>query len=503
MNLTPANFLKNQATKQLVKTSAQSGALASALSALACISGCVTGGLFSTDTSENNSPLASNADVKIYSLGSSRSRMSLRTSAGSAAFMPLDKPSRTAALATAIVDEPLTDGGFSAVTRVFDAATGQYVANQFWTISDRGPNMEIKARKDRKGVVFASGERFFPVPNYNQGIMRVVLNADGTFDVAERIGIKRAGVLVDGLPSSVRERSTKEAAYKNFNEKAPANELPRSLNGYDFEGLRTALDANGKTVFWASEEYGPSVVKMDSQGNILQEYIPGATPTSAQSPAIFALPALLRQRRDNRGFEGLAMTRDHVVALQQSSLDPAGGRSGGPGSGNKDTRLHRLVRIHKTNGSVEMFGYNHVAKPAEFGLEHGDIKIGDMAALNPEGSKFLVYEHDGDKKFGRFYIATLDSSTTPLEESKGVAYEAGTEPYVAMRKQLVWDFTKQLQTLPLPGKLEGFEVIDSNTLLVMFDNDYCFSSENGFIFPISAEECRNTVAVLKFDKPIF
>ena len=479
-----------------------------ALSLTSLLAGCVSGGLFSSGSDENNIPLASKAEVKIFSFGASREQFALRTESGSPAFMPVDKASQTAPLATTIVDMPLSEGGFSASTRVFNPRSGQVVPHQFWTITDRGPNMELKGRKDRKGNVFGAGERFFPLPNYNQGIFKIGLNANGTFEVLARLSIQRAGHPVNGLPSSVSERSTKEAAYKTVREKSAANELQKTPYGYDFEGLRSALDAEGNLVFWASEEYGPSVVLIDARGNIVREYLPGAKPSeskadSVQSPAVFPLPALLRQRKDNRGFEGLAVTTESVFALVQSPLDPAGGRSGQPGSGNKNTRLQRLVRIHKATGSVDMFAYNHIANPLEFGLEHADVKIGDLAVLNAEGTKFLVYEHDGEKKLARFYLATLDADTTKLEEAKGVAYEAGTEPYKGLKKQLVWDFAAQLKSLPVPGKLEGLEVVDSSTLLVMFDNDFCFNTENGFIFPLSAEQCRNTVAEIKFDKPIF
>ena len=148
------------------------------------------------------------------------------------------------------------------------------------------------------------------------------------------------------------------------------------------------------------------------------------------------LPAVLRHRKHNRGFEGLAGTSRFIFAMVQSPLDPDGGASGEAGHKNPATRLHRIVRLDKETHETVLYAYDHIADPEAHGTVHGEVKIGDIAALDDSGRELLVYEHSG-KLLARVYRIAFEEAATALSEKDGVGYEAGKVPYTPVGKRLV------------------------------------------------------------------
>lgn len=450
----------------------------------------------------------------------------LRNEQGDEAFMPVDLDFQGRKLPSPL-RVPLTEGGVSSLSKVRSLVDEGFAQGDYWIITDRGPNMEIKGRPlaSDSQVKFPSGARFFPVPNYVPALFRVHLNESSrTFELVERIGLSRAGIPLNGLPSNVQGKTTDETAWKSTRDLASDNQYSATSEGYDFEGLIEDQSIKGaQRAFWASDEYGPSLVKIDGQGRVIEDYIPGDsvsknvdgqlkntlsigdTPPSVDrvnNPPRFDLPVVLRHRKDNRGFEGLAATKDFVFAIVQSPLDAKGGRSGQKGHGNKKTRLHRFLRLDKVTRVVDMFAYEHIENAKDFGVDDSDVKIGDMVALDSSGTRFLVLEHDGEKGYAHLNYVTLSKETTRLDPAKGVVYEAGTEPVRPLAKRLIADLTPTFRNLRVPAKAEGLTLLDNQTVLVAFDNDYCFETKNGFILAIPDETCRTQFMKITLDSPL-
>jgi len=393
------------------------------------------------------------------------------------------------------------EGGYSGLSRALDAV-GAPVPNEFWIVNDRGPNYGISARVPPAppgSPAFGAGAKLFPLPAYAQKILRVRLNAaTGALEHLSSTPVRTiAGLASTGLPSSVVGLTTAESAHSDLQDRNSL--VAPSPAGHDFEGIfedRILLGGTDRRVFWTCDEYGPAVqmIEADSAspdfGRILREFIPGAALDVANG--IYPLPAVLRNRRDNRGFEGIAVTRDHVWAMVQSNLQPAF-------TGNGNARLHRLVRIRKSDQSVRMYGYDHIANPAAFGSSHGGVKIGDMVAIGE--CEFLVLEHDGARYAHVYRIRFDDRVTEPLEAQQG-GYEAGTTPYTPVEKVLVADLTSLLNGLGVPTKPEGLTLVDPWTLALAFDNDYGFESNETDVYQLPADASRNMMLLVRLPAPV-
>lgn len=393
-------------------------------------------------------------------------------------------------------------GGWSGLARVRDAQGG-FVSDEFWIVDDRGPNYGITARVPANppgSTAFGSGAKVFPLAGHQQRLSRVRLNrVTGTVDVLSETGIRdRGGNPVNGLPSNVVGMTTNEKAFSNLDDKSTL--LAKTAQGFDFEGLfqdRMTIAGADRRVIWTCDEYGPSIQMLEGDplspnfGRMLREYIPGATPDVPGG--LFALPAVLRNRRDNRGFEGLAVTKTAVWGMVQSTF--AGSLTGNPSS-----RLQRLVRIDKLTNAVTMYGYDHVADPVALGSSHAGVKVGDMVALSD--SELLVLEHDGESFAHVYRIRIVPGTTTVLSEASGFSYESGTTPYTPVEKSLVADLTALLSDLAVPTKPEGLVLVDPCTLALCFDNDYGHDSNDTHVFAQPGLLARNMLITVKLPEPV-
>jgi len=386
-----------------------------------------------------------------------------------------------------------SEGGWSAASRV-EKTPGNFAANEIWTVNDRGLNLYLEAKDSKGNVKFKDGDRYFPVPAFNQSIFRLQLKDNGEGEIVEQIGLKYLGAPTNGLPSSLLELATGEHGYGFKPAKGPFFSLTRTPRGFDFEGLAQTFNAEGKPEFWLVEEYGPSILRSDAQGNINQRW----SPSKQADIEAHSLPWVLRHRADNRGFEGLTVSGRYVLAALQSPLDAKGGASGEKGHGNKDTPIHRIVRINRDNGSVEQFAYNHSEKAA-LGIKHKDVKIGDLAALDTSGNRFLILEHSNSRKHLVLIEAVINETTTRLGNSVG--YESGKLPYKPLESRVIADLAPLLVGLELPEKAEGITFFNSNTLVIVFDDDFCVDA--ALADKPAAKECENLAVTIEFPTPLF
>ncbi|WP_199509305.1 esterase-like activity of phytase family protein [Nucisporomicrobium flavum] len=325
---------------------------------------------------------------------------------------------------------------------------------EYWTVTDRGPNGQIKVGKDKR--------RTFPTPGFDPMIVKVRAE-HGELRVLASIPITtRSGAPVTGLPNQLPHD---EQPY-TFDASAP---LPLNPDGVDTEGLVRAHDGT----FWLADEYGPSLLHVSAAGRVLARYVPhGLNLTGTGYPVIEALPAVYAERKVNRGFEGLGLLPggDLVIALQSplSLPDKASGEA---------SLTSRLLRFSpRTARVVGEYAYRFdpvsVVDPGED--DPSELKISSVVGLGPH----TVLVEERTDRAARLYVADLRRATDLLGGSYDSAVtspsleqlaDPATAGVRAVPKQLLLDLTT---VEGAPKKIEGVALPDPRTVVLINDNDF-------------------------------
>lgn len=321
---------------------------------------------------------------------------------------------------------------------------------EFWTVTDRGPNGQIKVDGNKR--------RTFPVPGFDPALVKIKVAGDRVTVLESRPITTRSGKAVTGLPN---QRGRDEAPY-TYDASQPLSYDP---NGLDTEGVVRAADGS----FWLADEYGPSLVHVSASGRVLARHVPkGLRLTGADYPVVESLPGLLLKRKVNRGFEGLALLPDgDLVAAVQSPLsnpDTAAGES---------SRTARLLRFSPAKGAVTAeyaYRFDPVGTVDPGETDTSELKISSVVAV---GRNRLLVEERTDKA-ARLQRVELDArrnilgsrwddpATSPSLEQSG-----GRAP--VLPKRLVVDLHA---VKGLPEKIEGIAVSGRRTLTLINDNDF-------------------------------
>ncbi|MER5802512.1 esterase-like activity of phytase family protein [Streptomyces mirabilis] len=325
---------------------------------------------------------------------------------------------------------------------------------EFWTVTDRGPNGQIKVDGKKR--------RTFPVPGFDPAIVKIRVSGDAV-KVLDALPITTSsGKPVTGLSN---QAGRDEAPY-SYDAQTPLTYNP---NGVDTEGIVRSADGG----FWLVDEYGPSLIHVSARGRVLTRYVPkGLNLTGTDYPVVEALPAVLLHRKTNRGFEGLAQLPggDLVMAVQSPLSLP----NGDAGDASRTTRLLRFSPKKRAVTAEYAYRFDpvNVVDPSED--DTSELKISSVVAI---GHDRLLVEERTDKA-ARLQVVELtrranilggpwDSDTTSpsLEQLDDPA--ASGVPVLA--KRLVVD----LGTVAgVPGKIEGVARVDHDTLALINDNDF-------------------------------
>ncbi|WP_019629320.1 esterase-like activity of phytase family protein [Actinomadura atramentaria] len=325
---------------------------------------------------------------------------------------------------------------------------------EFWTVTDRGPNGQIK--------VDGADRRTFPVPGFDPAIVKVRVHGK-RLDVVKAIPILTAhGKPVTGLSN---QPGRDEVPY-DYN---ASTKLELNPNGLDTEGIVPAHDGT----FWLVDEYSPSLVHVSAKGRVLARYVPkGLALTGADYPVVEALPSIFLARKGNRGFEGLTVLPggDLVIALQSPLSNP----SKAVGNASRTTRLLRFSpRLHKVTAEYA-YRFDAVSVVDPSATDTSDLKISALAAIGPE--TLLVQERtDNAFRLNRVVLNRRSNilgtrwdatATTPSLEALPDPAAAGVP---VLSKRLAIDFNK----VPgAPKKVEGIAVLNPWTVAVINDNDF-------------------------------
>ena len=381
-------------------------------------------------------------------------------------------------------------GGLSDLTLAREQPVG---TRSFWTLTDRGPNGTTKLG-DR-------ALRTITAPAFAPTLVRLEIPADADVRDADAEVVRTLALASkEGTPLSGRPLpGLEDDPIVDPQSHAP---VAADRNGVDSEGLVEMADGT----FWIAEEYGPSLLHVAASGRVITRFFPaGAAPPDAGATACDTLPAAYARRRENRGFEALAATRDgaRLFAMLQSPLD-----NPRPKAAKKTGNVRLLVFDPEAGRAVaeHVYRLGDPDDPAFLtrGAPPDDGKLCAMAAL---GDDTLLVLEQADGGLARLYTATLAGATDTLawrppaseegrtlEQVRDLA-DAGITP---VRKRLVADVAGLLPAIeaavyggPPPSgkprqlKLEGLAILDARTIVIVNDNDFAVHVREGGAVPRS------------------
>lgn len=341
----------------------------------------------------------------------------------------------------------IRNGGFGS-----DAVAHPTNANQFYVLTDRGPNADFEGS--------AGAGKLFLLPDYTPRIGLFELQADGQIIKITEILLKDTkGNPISGLPNPKALGGTNEIPYDVrgrlmvVNPELPFDELSNpirtDINGLDPEGLAALTDGS----FWISDEYGPNLVHYSAEGVELARINPFANDKRNNvlidgTPLL--LPPELSHRRANRGMESLTITPDQstLVGVMESALDNPD-RVGG----NSD--LTRILTINLVTGQIAQYLYRlNTAKHVNSGI----------VALS--STEFYVIEHDRKMPLqtakAQKYIYKIDLS--PATDIESLTSAVTSNKYSVNQDQ-------NLGLMINNQSLEHFLAFDDNNWQVLADMD--------------------------------
>ncbi len=327
---------------------------------------------------------------------------------------------------------------------------------EFWMVSDRGPNGQVR--------VDGRNRRTFWVPEFNPAILRVKTEGDSIHVLQTIPIVVGSGKPVTGMPNL---KGVDETPYDYTAQK----EFAFNVNGLDTEGL--VRTKNGE--FWLTDEYSPSLIRLDTKGKVVKRYVPaGLNLPGADYPVEASLPAILSKRKINRGFEGLALSSDEktLYLVLQSPLGNPDSKTG------VESRHTRVFVFDKETEKVTAEYVYRFDEAMEFDprprMNRDEMKLSAVVYLNP--TTLLILERTD--WVAKLYSVDLSRATNILKSkwddpSTRPSLEALEDPASAdiraLPKSLVLDLSRFKD---MPEKIEGVAVIDRHTIAISNDNDF-------------------------------
>lgn len=330
-------------------------------------------------------------------------------------------------IGTTISNQNIFAGGFSGLT-FKEKNNGEFI---FVSNTNRGPN----------GIQVAS-DRPFLLPEFSPTIYTLITSTEKKeIEIINKLEIKRKNKSpISGRPNIRTEE-----------------------NPVDVFGFMTSLDADGLGVegivldgeggYWISEDYSPSLVHLNSNGQILKRLIPG-----------IELPKIYAERKVNKGFGGIAKIENHLLGFLQAPLD-------------LDKNFNRIVDIdlETLKTSAEYF----------YSLDSKSDRLSNALAL--EDKSILVVEQNGK---------------TSEESYKKVYRILPRKSDELLSKSLIIDLDQTL--LKNHGRIEGLTVIDKRHLALINDNNFGISNKTDLktgLTPKSDEQSE--LAIIEVDQDLY
>jgi hypothetical protein len=360
-----------------------------------------------------------------------------------------------------------------------------------WAVSDRGPNVKVKNAVEDWGMtslephVGLASARLMPRPGIGPEIAELRVAGDSVALVRTMPVATADGRPVSGLPLPAGPDLASEPAFG-----MDGAALPPDPRGFDTEGIARLPDGG----FWLSDEFGPSLVRLDGAGRIVTRLVPECVELDAHYPVERRLPSIASRRQLNRGFEALALSRDAeslFVAFQSPLALP-------DKAAHEAARHVRLWRLDAASGRIaaqylypldppESFRRDMAAKSR---FDRSDIKLSELVTLG--GGALLVLERGtlttklyriAPDESGALGAEHLDPATRPtVEELSG---NEAPFPLPVLAKTLL--FTSD-DAPELPQDMEGMALLSERELLLVNDNDFGVEGAETSFWRLSFEE---------------
>ena len=359
-----------------------------------------------------------------------------------------------------------------------------------WAIADRGPNLKIKTAIKRyslehlRPLAKVDGAKIMPRPDIGPTICQLKLRGN-TVKLVRRIPLRgMSGHAISGLPIPAGAANVE-----------PAFDLKGTALGPDPSGADTeAIVALSDGSFWVGDEYGPSLLHVGPEGQVLKRWVPKGLEKALKGADYVVkgvLPAIALRRRINRGFEALAVSPDErwLYVVFQSPLAHPGVAAF------KHGRHVRIWKLDALTGAVAAQFLYPLDDPVSFQGDHEageveltDVKVCEAATIGLD--RLLILERiSRTTKIYRVYLAPrfivqaahLNDRTRPtLEQSRAEV------PVLAKTLVLSTDHAPEVDR-----DVEGMVVLSPHELLLVNDNDF------------SVEGTRTRFWRVRLKKPLF
>lgn len=356
--------------------------------------------------------------------------------------------------------------------------------NHYVSITDRGPTFTRTT---------PTPGRVFPLPTYTPSL--VFFRASGgeiTPHTIVPIVVDDAGTPATGISNSASDDSVP------FASPVATTQLSFNPNGLDLEDVHMLPDGS----YIAVDEYSPSIVIISETGKVLKRYTPtGKTLSGAAYAVSDSLPALLAQRRANRGFEAIAVSDDGRTAYTMTQ-SPLG--STGAGTPTRNSRILRVLQLDIADPLNLQVTAQFVIRLSEAstypaGNRPQDLKLSSAAWVSE--TKLLLLERSDEPNIGGAKLILADfanatdvtalpvAQTLALEDSSLNLASVGITPAetaVVYRNEETPEITD--------FKLEGLSILNRNEVALTNDNDFGI----GVAVPVASK-----LWVLRLAEPIF
>jgi hypothetical protein len=338
----------------------------------------------------------------------------------------------------------------------------------FLTHPDRGPNAEPT-------VIRGQTRRPFALPNYQAEVVRFEYDRVAkSFTILNRIPLTRQdGVTpISGRPNL--QAAGQGIAYTDeFGVDLYGNDIPNDPLGGDLEGIVK----DGAGTFWLVDEYRPAIYNFQSNGTLIDRYVAAGTAAAVAAPAgtygVEALPSVYAKRRNNRGFEAVAIDGTKLYAFIQSPIDNPDVSNDANSRAATFGRILEFDIVTKTVTGEYLYPFFE----ANFACD----KIGDAVALG--GGRFMVVERDDAKGLNaRKYLFEIDlQGATNLIATPPVLPPGRTIESLRFVELATYGIKAphKFKRVYLPGagygdfdKVEGLARIDATTWALINDNDF-------------------------------
>jgi hypothetical protein len=351
-----------------------------------------------------------------------------------------------------------------------------------WAAGDRGPNIKVKDAVKLYGLDRLEalrgeeGAKIMPRLDLGPAIAELRI-AGGRVELLRSLRIADSeGRPVSGLPVPGGPHTRCEPAFD-----LDGKPLTPDPSGLDTEGIAAMADGG----FWLSDEFGPSLVRIDPQGRVLKRLVPDGTALDgAAYPVEASLPAIAARRQLNRGFEAIALSPDGqwLFLAFQSPL-------GHPDESAHERASHvRLWRLDPETGEVAAQYLYPLDPPETFKrdqakkkLDRSDLKVSELCWVGQDS--LLVLER-GSETTRIYKVAPTDAFELPAEHLDPATrptveeLSAGDIGLPVLAKHLLFDTDEAPE---VGADLEGMAILSPTELLLVNDNDFGVEgAETGF-----------------------